>query len=575
MPRIPVLDAPQVASRPIGTPFSSTHADSGFGDLARGVQQLGQGVQQAHDIATERADEVQVNEGLASYVHTRNGTFYGDPDAAKKAESVTGQWGLDLTDGTQNEQMPHGFFATKGKAAVGGSQQALEALDKRRKEIADGMTPAQREKFLSRSAMLHEESIKAVEMHVGQQVQEAEVAAQKALVEATLTTVSADPRNEDAVQATYDAAAESLRKSALSPEDANGKLADLQSAIAKTRVQTLLADGDWKAAGDVLDKSKGVLGKDAGQLRKAVSDTRLDVESEKTARGIIDLSRPDGGGPVDENQALAAVEAIPPGPERDKVAAKVQHYAALADKEWGNTVDKTYSGAFSTYLKEGTLAAVPEQQKSWLIENAPEKWQALLDRERMDKANAKRAGRGGRGGADRAYALVALKADLAANPERYADPAYTVENFKSEWGVKLNASDLDTAGTLFAATKKEPPEKAAEFSRYVTDQINGIPGLDRNRLARDAYSAQMGDQRRAFLEKNKRTPTPDELDEMHSAAMGKVVKQFLGRDYLNTADTGFRRDDGGTPSAKDRARELRGQGKSNKDIAAILNSEGY
>jgi hypothetical protein len=389
-----------------------------------------------------------------------------------------------------------------------------------------------------------------MEVHASQQVTAAEQASQKAMVEEGLTAISAAYNDEEAVQTQFGIMADGLRKSALSKEDGDGKVLKLQQEIAAVRINQYLAEGDHPGAQRTFEASKAVLApKDAVDFRKAIAATKLDVESEKTARSIIGIARPDGGGPVDENQAIAAVEAIPEGPERVKVQGLVEHYAALANKEWGNTVDKQYTGALSTYLKASAdkpadpRAVIPKGQQDWLIEHAPEKWEALMDRYAHDSRRGKKLGGGRGGGADRAKALIEFKADVAANPEKYADPGYTPDNFMSEWGARLDPKDLDVAGTQFAATKKEKKESIAEFSRYIGDRVRESPMFEKQtgkaasvaaENAANQYRAFMGDARRDFIAKNKREPTREEMDAMDAAAWTHVVtkKSLFGIDAL-------------------------------------------
>jgi hypothetical protein len=414
MPNVPMPQYPSAQSRPIGTPYQRTDASTGGHELSQGLNQLGQGIAdvgQAYNVHRARALQIRKQEELTKFNHGITSELYGAPEAMKTGETVSGAWGLDLSaEGGSGETVaiPNGYMNLQGKSAPAATKQVLDALKKRQDDIANGIDDEQlRAEFLADSNVLYEDTRRRMEVHASEQINVAEQASQKAMVEQGLTAISAAYNDEDAVQTQFGIMADALRKSALSKEDGDGKVAALQATIAKTRVERFLAAQDYAGASRVLDASNRVLSPDDSvRLGKAITDVKLDVESEKTARNIIGLARPEGGGPVDANQALAAVEAIPPGPEHDKVLGLVQHYTALADKEWDNTVAKQYSSAFSTYLKASAVApadpraVIPQRQQEWLIENAPEKWDALLNKYEQDKASARRDRlHGGGGGA--------------------------------------------------------------------------------------------------------------------------------------------------------------------------------
>lgn len=527
---------PSAQSRPIGTPFQRTDASTGGQELAQGLNQLGQGVAdvgQAYNVHRARAQQIRKQEELTRFNHGITSELYGAPEATQTGEAVSGAWGLDLsTQGGEAEavSIPSGYMNLKGKSAAAATAQVLDALQKRQREIADGIEDEQlRSDFLAESNVLYEDTRRRMEIHASQQITVAEQAGQKAMVEQGLTAIAAAYDDEESVQTQFAIMADGLRKSALSEEDGRGKVLQLQQTIAKVRVEKFLAAQDFAGAARVLEASNRVLSpEDSVRLTKAITDVKSDVTAEHSAQDLVEEYRDAANGRVDAEAAIAAVDELPEGPAREKLRGRVEGRLKVEGARWNIRVDKVYSGAFTSYLQGGhRLAAIAERDKSWLIENAPEEWAKLEARERADRA-AERAGRGRGSKKDAAelarqrQRMVEFRADVATNPGKYSDPTYTPERLQREWG-DLASDDYEKAGALFAGTKDDDRVAAKEFGTFLADQVRQTElAKDKDRAA--LYRARMGDLRRDFIAANKRQPTQAEIDEMNADAWKKVTK---------------------------------------------------
>lgn len=560
MPRVPLIEAPRVASKPVATPFSNANHDTGLGELAQGMNAFGRGLQAVEQAkarqdayrseAKKRADEMLANERAEKYAVAYNSMMYGAPDAMRKAEYVPGQWGLNAGSDTKEVATPHGFKATKGRAALESSPQMLERLEQLREELAEDLDDDQKALFRQRTSSLYVEGRRQIEVHTSEQIREAEIAAQKGLLTTGLQGIAADYADEDAVAAHFDTMQQALRSSSMSDEEANGKVAELQATVAKVRLEQFLSARDWKGASAVLEKSKAVIGPDGAKYQKDIAALKEDQDAEETAMRIVEFARDPENGRVDEAKAQTMLEQFPAGPARDEARKRLQPYLVQENRAWEKGVDSRFDNALSTFLArpEGTrrLSDIHPRDRAWLLKNAPKDWEALEARQERDRAIAARNAARGRGGArpsgratpGQVQKMIEFRADIASNPGKYADPEYTPARFQREWGVHLSESDYKTAGAEFADTKKLDQVKASELARYLNDAVKETPLLAKNKRDADLFKARMGAYVRDHVAKKKEYPTLQELDAIRSELTKTVTIQrsLFGVDWLMPDD---------------------------------------
>jgi hypothetical protein len=293
-------------------------------------------------------------------------------------------------------------------------------------------------------------------------------------------------------------------------------------------IQSRLQAKDWEGAEAAFTTYGAKLGPRATQLKAAIATLKQDIQGEAAAMKLVEDARDPATGRIDAAKAYAGVDTVP-GPLRDEARQRLEHRVGVEEKKWKQQVDTHYDRAFTAYLTGG-LGSVDSTDKAWLIQNAPEEWdklrrKAIADADRLRWLRDRDA----RGPAERETqaereALVELRADIAANPERYRE--MTTEEFTSAWGHRLSDPGYKEGGGLFASTKKEPKGTAAEFTRFIADEVRGNPEL-RNKKFADQFKADMGDRRRAFLSQHKREPTLDELEEMKAGAYAKTIRKGL------------------------------------------------
>ena len=252
-------------------------------------------------------------------------------------------------------------------------------------------------------------------------------------------------------------------------------------------------------------------------------------------------------------------------------------------------------GAFSVYLKKGSLDAIPVAQKNWLIDHAPEKWDELVQKQNRDRDRARRILRGDHNEGETASerrALVKFESDMVENPDRFAD--MSPEEFDSAYGVKLSPSGYKKAGSLFAGSKKGDRVNDAAFGKYVNEQVRTNPMMiirghdskstkaNKKALA-DGYRADFGEAKRAFKEEKKRDPS---MAEVHSTEFQKeIYKNLLRRSGVHEVDQPEetppipeKAEEFGLdvkPSLAERTAQLKKLGKSKAEGLAIIKAEGY
>lgn len=608
MPRIPMLSGPQVRTRPVGTPYSRTNPESAFTGLAQGLANLGEAAERVerieHQLALQeyrRATAVEATDHETKFQRRLTLRFEGDATGELAREMGAAAGGASTgTPPWADPETPAGitgFLQLRGRAAAEKSAELLAALERDREEIARSIRNEDaRELFLMRTSGLVEDARRRAERHVAQQIREAEVASLKARSEAALTAIANNFRDPEAVARQVAALEGPIRALALSQEDADAQVAEWHREVAKVRLNQYLSTRDWRGAQELFAQVRDSLGQEATRYEKDISALRRSSEAERLAASAVEMARGPNGR-VDVEWAVDMVDSLVSADDvelRDEVRQRVEHRVNLAEREWRLEVSNRFDRAFSAYLKSGHLSAIDPRDKAWLIENAPEEWDRLRMKARQDAAYYRaRQNEQQRGETpEQRLAFVEFKADIAANPDRYAE--MTPAEFATMWGPKLSPGDFEGAGTLFAATKKEQKLSSGEFGAFVRDNIRKTEMLSKDRRRADLYAARMGDLRRSFLEKNKRYPTIPEMEEMHAEATRMVtierpwwfdtekpafevpVDELPGAPAAGAApQTSASPPPAARPSARDRARALQQQGLTPAEIARVLNEEGY
>lgn len=305
MPRVPVLNGPQLEVRTPNTPAPSLL--SGSASTGNAIRQVGAGVQQAAG---------QVEQGMLK--------------AQREAEAVIGA-DADLELDSRNEMVKSEAFKLKGLSASEGRAKVVEQLGKNRQEVAASIkSPEERNRFLVRSATAVIASRRQVESHVGREFEAAREGAVKATEESAISKAEAgglDPAEFSLVEGN---AIKTIRGTQRSEEEGTQRIADFQSRVSAAFTQGLLAQGRTEDAARYVESSKKSLGgryvEAKGMVDRAnagAQKDRLISEGAKLVDGSADslrMENPDGY--VSEAQLRGAVKLDETDPG---VRAEVEH----------------------------------------------------------------------------------------------------------------------------------------------------------------------------------------------------------------------------------------------------------
>lgn len=522
--KIPVVNGPKVESRPIGTSYSNLDNRTGLEDVAKGVGQLAGGLTNVIE-ESQRADARKA--ALAERAKKQADDFRIDE--------------ADLRFGHRINELLHekdtGFLNQQGERALD-EQPTMKEIDTAYRAISkDLANDEQRKAFELKAASRTEQTWATIEKHVAGQrmkVYEGVAQGQVGLALDTAGLSYADPRAVDSaigkVLINPDGGPGPLRRylsaQGLPAEKIDAEEAAFQAKAYGVALQGYLDHKDADGAERYFNAIRPKLGNDAGKFEKVIATLKNDQEAEKTAAILIETGR-EPNGRVSIEKVQAAIDAVPEGPLRDEVRQRTEQRLTVATREWKQQVDGHYEKAFSAYLGAGnSLSAIDSQDKAWLIQNAPDEWQKILSR---NQANIEHARVGRERGASKETdaqrdALIDALADIEANPEEYSKKSSA--EFTAQWGHQLSDAGFKQAGRLFASKKKEPAGSSAEFTRFVADEVRGNDALRKNKKAADQYRAFMGDQRRAFKEKNNgREPGPTDFETMRDAAWATTVEK--------------------------------------------------
>jgi hypothetical protein len=338
--RIPVYDEPQVAPEQGSAPRESFSPLQPLGD---GLQRAGAGLDQVGQqlrVAHEKAVAAAATDAETQFETKADLAFNGTPDG----------------------QTP-GLLSLKGQDAVKQSVPVLQSLEQERQRIASTLkSDAARDYYLRSTAqsMLHRKAL--AERYVGEQVRTYQVETAQARVATGLRAIASAPGDDFfAGDQVASMAAATLGQLHGAPKEVQDQaIASIKAQAAQTRIQALLApraDGsapDFERAQKVLDGAREVLGADGiSQYEKQIASTREAVQSDHQARSILAGAQLPGYQWVDETKALAAVNALPAGKQKDEIQQRVEHQLSLNQRLKEKNGEDLLNQAQSVYAQSG------------------------------------------------------------------------------------------------------------------------------------------------------------------------------------------------------------------------------
>ncbi|MGH9811526.1 MAG: hypothetical protein ACRD4T_00170 [Candidatus Acidiferrales bacterium] len=508
MPRVPLLEVPQVETRALPTPYERTASDTGLGDLAAGLQRLGAGLErrrlreeqeQAQERKAEEARQAKHQEALAR----ANATAASDALNELKHGSQTGLYG-DKGQG--------GFLATRGQDAAKASEVSLAEMQKRAEALSRRLAnDEQRGIFRQHAQGVLLGFRQDVDRHVSTQQRAAEQASLEGAKQLALSSVAHRFGDELAVERESRAVEDRLVAFSLSPEDAARDVAEWRRSVVKTRMGALLEAKDWQGAEALYGKAKELLGPEGARIEKDIRAVRRDGEADRLAISAVE-SAIDDDGRVDADRALAGVDVVTEGDTdiRDEARRRAQQRIMVAERAYDAETERLSKEAHAAYNRGG-WNGVPGPLKDALNERNP----GLYGRLRDDSDRRYRQRRGAAVDARREQADRDRDARNEFNALSPSERAETdLDAFLAGRGVgKVGASAIkvDQRKAIDSVVKGEA-QSETEFLRQARAASLG-EGLKGKATAKE-FNAGATLRYQQFIEEKKRAPNSTEAKEL-------------------------------------------------------------
>lgn len=577
--RIPVLDGPQVSSRPVGTPYGGGDQHAGGEVVAQGLAQLGEGLGRAAQKIEEvrkRADAVAVNDLLTAY----------QSDV------------ISALDGSGEQP---GFMSTKGVEAQAKRADLLAGLEKRGGQLEESLSGDDQKKLFRQHAQkIYLGGRTRVESHVQQQRRTAEIASLDARAATSLTAIANSYADDAQVADTSKAVEQTIRafEAPMGAAVADAKVAEWRSKVAQTRLNQFLAAKDWQGAQAVFAQAKGDLGPAAAQYQKAIDGTKRDSAADGMAQQLArEFTGKDGR--VDVTAALAKLDETG-GTDtalKDEARHRLEARVVEMDKAWKQDTEKVSDAAFGAY-NTGGWPAIPWALKQELNSRNPDLYHRLEKESEMKLRGS------------RSDQAAARREQAERNKEALNNfltlPASERATVKvDEWAMgrgldPLGLSDIKRhqRGSIEVVDKG----LSVNSDKFVGQAMAAGQGVAKSKKAKEQLKAEATLEFQRFIDQNKRPPSVDEALELTS----KLVENTLEPGWLwgtNEVPEYERRAherangviDPATPARPpgqpvppgttletppkapvgERYQQLKREGKSPKEIAETLNAEGY
>jgi hypothetical protein len=476
MPKVPILESPQVAQRPVGTPYMNARPTPGAFGAGVG-QQLQQSAQQLGDAARE-----SMRLENAFRVDKEDQDF-----AAEVNELLRGERGI------LNQEGENAF----------NSQPVLDEMEARfRKRMGGLANDEQRQRFDLKGRARIEQGRTQITTHVDRQRDTVFKATAEGAVGAALRDAVGAAGDGDAVESAIqkalvdpplpgesDGGPGPLRRYWKGVEGLPaGKLeeieADFRARVYEAELEALLAKGDGLTARARFEAVKDRLGVREAKLRKAVEATADAHEAEVLAQGIAESSVVEGYKWLDRDKAAELLKAQPPE-KRARVGKALETLLDRAEEDRKAKVSEKYNEALSIYEQNGhnidspVLVAVRE----WLLDppnRAAEAWHRLRRADLKDKNETRDA---------KSRSNQEAMAEFLARPDR--DKSAT--NIDSEFTGRADAETRHRMRAQQNAAKdrlrKFEAVEDSEFSKLLDATIAQNPGLKSDKQSQRQFKA--------------------------------------------------------------------------------------
>jgi len=334
--KIPVL-TPSVTPRPVGTPYVNAE---GAVPLAFGAG-FGRAIQDAADVTSQ-------------YVVQAKGR--ADASAVLDAETAVANKFRPLLHDPEK-----GYLALTGRDAFAAREATHKGLQDAIDEAGKGLTGDQAAAFKARIQSRLEQAQLLVERHASDGLRSAVVSSAQGAYKSALDNVSADP---GALKSEFTAMLGPLAMLARNTgKDVATVQEDFQRDAAEAALRTLKARSDTEGA-NALIAAHPFLAPHKPEIDRIGIDKQAEARAQAALPTVLKRS-----GEVDNALVQKAVDAIDPGPLRDAFRARLEHRAALAQRDWKDRAGEAAAKVFDlgqTATGRFDWNLVPDQERTKL-----------------------------------------------------------------------------------------------------------------------------------------------------------------------------------------------------------------
>jgi hypothetical protein len=379
--KVPVIQSPSVRSAP--TPgFRERLGPAPAGQTGTAVKAIGQMASSTWNMLEQekaKADAARAVQEIAEFTREADRVMF-DPTV----DEATGR--------------PVGYKLQQGEDAFG----ARDAYTKRIEDLVEQhagrlANDDQKAAFRHHATAKVTSYLKEIQAHAGNEAERAQSQAYKIDREVELNHIASFADNPE-IRASSIA---NLRKIALAEGSQRGlkasdqaEWADLAEADANAAaLNSLLSKGKVDEAEAFYATVKGKLGAQGDRIARYLAEAKAQVAVEVKSSEIVKAAMLPGYSWINQGKAMAAVEAMEPSAEKDRVRTLVEHRVAKLEQLRKDTANKKYNQALAIYDLTGTLESqAMVELRNWFQDPnnaATEHWIRI----KRNIAAEKRAGR--------------------------------------------------------------------------------------------------------------------------------------------------------------------------------------
>lgn len=374
MPRVPVIEAPQVQQAAARPDYSNvraprpTPADFGAA-VGEGMQQVSSGLSHAAKVVEQEMAKADV-------------------------ASATG---LEVGFKDQVNETLSGFRTLKGKNAIDAAGATVEQIEKAREQVISKAQVSERARNLARKAtdgdVLRAKDI--VRGHTAQQgevVQEASFEARRVSGLKAITNAAFTPKvRDEEIRAGAEKVVERAKVLGLDAAATKAMVEAWHQDASTAVLQSLVAARNTEGARLYFEQNREQLGTKAPHFEALVAQMKQSDAAESESIALTDGARDKETGWVDEELALRGLDTLP-RELRDEARPRLEHRLAMEAKFKKQEVDRMFDSVLTDVLQGGGFGSIDPEERRWLETRAPREWKkiklAVLNEARARRASS-------------------------------------------------------------------------------------------------------------------------------------------------------------------------------------------